>query len=201
MIKRIFSFLLILLVFLGIWKGWQTAQTVAHVRSYQPLVEEALRKENSTLDSDLVLAVIYTETKGQGQDVMQASESLTGQVDSLANPQESIEHGVKTLNSYYLHGQELGVDEWTSIQAYNFGKAYIDYVAENGQKTSLDLAQTYSRDVVAPSLGNTSGETYVYWTPISIFHGHELYRNGGNYFYANQVRLNLDLIRFFERFS
>ncbi|MBF0805290.1 MULTISPECIES: lysozyme family protein [unclassified Streptococcus] len=201
MIKRIFSLLLLSFLFLGIWKGWQTVQTVAKVSSYQPLVEEALKKEHSTLDSDLILAIIYTETKGQGQDIMQASESLTGEVDSLTNPQESIEHGVKTLNRYYLYSQSLGVDEWTFVQAYNFGQAYIDYVAENGQKTSLDLAQVYSRDIVAPSLGNHSGETYAYWTPISIFHGHELYRNGGNYFYANQVRLNLDLIRFFKRLT
>ncbi|NYS49392.1 lysozyme family protein [Streptococcus danieliae] len=201
MLKRCVSLLVVVLFVLGLWRAWQTAQTVARVRQFQPMVEAALNKENSSLDSDLVLAIIYTETKGQGQDIMQASESLTGQVDSLASPQESVAHGVKTLNNYYLHSQESGVDEWTAVQAYNFGGAYIDYVAENGQKTSLDLARAYSRDVVAPSLGNSKGETYSYWTPISIFHGAELYRDGGNYFYANQVRLNLDVIRFFERFS
>ena len=78
MLKRCVSLLVLVLLVLGLWRAWQTAQTVARVRQFQPMVEAALSKENSSLDPDLVLAIIYTETKGQGQDIMQASESFPG---------------------------------------------------------------------------------------------------------------------------
>ena len=55
------------------------------------------------------------------------------------------------------------VDPWTAVQAYNFGKAYIDYVADNGGVNTVELAKAYSKNVVAPSLGNTSGQTYTYY--------------------------------------
>ena len=55
------------------------------------------------------------------------------------------------------------VDPWTAVQAYNFGKAYIDYVADNGGVNTVELAKAYSKNVVAPSLGNTSGKTYTYY--------------------------------------
>ena len=65
------------------------------------------------------------------------------------------------------------------MQAYNFGPAYIDYIAQNGKENTLALAKQYSRDTVAPLLGNTTGKTYSYIHPISIFHGAELYVMGG----------------------
>ena len=46
------------------------------------------------------------------------------------------------------------------------------------------------RETVAPFLGNTTGKTYTYINPISIFHGAELYVNGGNYYYSRQVQVN-----------
>ena len=69
---------------------------------------------------------------------------------------------------------------WTAVQAYNFGPAYIDFIAQNGKENTLALAKQYSRDTVAPLLGNTTGKTYSYIHPISIFNGAELYVNGGN---------------------
>lgn len=65
------------------------------------------------------------------------------------------------------------VDPWTAVQAYNFGKTYIDYVADNGGVNTVELANAYSKDVVAPSLGNTSGKTYTYYQPVAMYYGGE----------------------------
>jgi len=99
-----------------------------------------------------------------------------------------------------LRMQEKGVDVWTAVQAYNFGPAYIDFIAQNGKENTLALAKQYSRETVAPILGNTTGKTYTYINPISIFHGAELYVNGGNYYYSRQVRFNLYIMKFFNFF-
>ena len=76
-----------------------------------------------------------------------------------------------------------------------------DVLAQNGKENTLALAKQYSRDTVAPLLGNTTGKTYSYIHPISIFHGAELYVNGGNYYYSRQVQLNLYIIKCFTLFS
>lgn len=92
------------------------------------------------------------------------------------------------------------VDPWTAVQAYNFGKAYIDYVADNGGVNTVELAKAYSKNVVAPSLGNISGETYTYYQPVAMYYGGgKLYTNGGNIYYAKEVQFNLFLMRMFSR--
>ena len=84
------------------------------------------------------------------------------------------------------------MDPWTAVQAYNFGKAYIDYVADNGGVNTVELAKAYSKNVVAPSLGNTSGQTYTYYQPVAMYYGGgKLYTNGGNIYYAKEVQFNL----------
>ena len=113
----------------------------------------------------------------------------------------SIRQGVQTLTDNLYLAQKKGVDVWTAVQAYNFGPAYIDFIAQNGKENTLALAKQYSRETVAPLLGNTTGKTYSYMHPISIFHGAELYVNGGNYYYSRQVQLNLYIIKGFTLFS
>ncbi len=77
------------------------------------------------------------------------------------------------------------------MQAYNFGLDYIDYVAENGKKHSLELAEQYSKDTLSPQLGNTSQTRYRYLSLHSVFYnGGYLYHNGGNFFYSELVKDN-----------
>ncbi len=66
--------------------------------------------------------------------------------------------------------EEKGVDIWTAVQAYNFGPAYIDFRPKWQKENTLALAKQYSRETVAPLLGNRTGKTYSYIHPISIFH-------------------------------
>ena len=144
--------------------------------------------------------MIYTETKGKSDDVMQSSESSTGVTNTITDRRESIRQGVSVLSENLEEAAEHKVDAWTAVQAYNFGKAYIAYVADNGGSNTVELAKTYSRQVVAPSLGNTTEQTYTYYQPVAMYYGGgKLYTNGGNIYYAKEVQFNLFLMRLFSR--
>ena len=197
MMKRIVKIFFCLLLVFFIYKGYQIHRDVKQVMTYRTLVREVLAEEDTGTNEDLILAMIYTETKGKEDDVMQASESATGQTNSITNNKESIRQGIQTLSENLRKAKEKGVDRWTAVQAYNFGQDYIEYVAKNGGKNSLELARKYSKEVVAPSLGNVTGKTYLYLHPISFLHGSELYVNGGNYYYSRLVEMNQFIMKFF----
>ena len=192
--------MLAVLLFVG-YKIYRIHQDVRQVMTYQTLVREILSEKDTPANEELVLAMIYTETKGKEGDVMQSSESASGSTNTINDNASSIRQGVQTLTDNLYLAQKKGVDVWTAVQAYNFGPAYIDFIAQNGKENTLALAKQYSRETVAPLLGNTTGKTYSYIHPISIFHGAELYVNGGNYYYSRQVQLNLYIIKCFTLFS
>ncbi|KHD46654.1 lysozyme family protein [Streptococcus hongkongensis] len=171
-----------------------TYKNVHNVLQYKDLVKKTLAENNTNANVNLVLAMIYTETKGGEADVMQASESSTGTTNSITDSQTSISHGVKLLSHNLDLAKKAQVDSWTAVQAYNFGTSYIDYVAQHGGENTISLAKGYSRTVVAPSLGNTSGETYFYYHPLALVSGGRLYKNGGNIYYSREVKFNLYLI-------
>ncbi len=185
---------LVVLVFLA-YQGYQMYKAVEQVMTYQPLVQEILAENDTTANEELVLAMIYTETKGESDDVMQSSESATGYANTITDSEESIRKGIEYLSQNLTLAAEAGVDDWTAVQAYNFGPSYITYVAENGGKNTIELAAQYSEEVVAPSLGNTTGETYIYYHPISLLNGGKLYVNGGNIYYSRQVYANLYVMK------
>ena len=189
-----------LVLFLGI-QAYRLHANIQHVLAYESMVKEVLAEDDvdNTTNVDLVLAMIYTETKGKTDDVMQSSESSSGVTNSIKNRKESIRQGVTVLSENLEEAAHHKVDPWTAVQAYNFGKAYIDYVADNGGVNTVELAKAYSKNVVAPSLGNTSGKTYTYYQPVAMYYGGKLYTNGGNIYYAKEVQFNLFLMRMFSR--
>ena len=201
MFKRIRRVLVLAVFLFAGYKAYRVQQDVKQVMTYQPMVREILSEKDTPANEELVLAMIYTETKGKEGDVMQSSESASGATNTINDNASSIRQGVQTLTDNLYLAQKKGVDVWTAVQAYNFGPAYIDFIAQNGKENTLALAKQYSRDTVAPLLGNTTGKTYSYMHPISIFHGAELYVNGGNYYYSRQVQLNLYIIKCFTLFS
>lgn len=198
--KKTIKVLCLILTLFLIYKVYETRQNVKQVMQYQPLVRQVLAESDTQANEELVLAMIYTETKGKSADLMQSSEVAYGQKDVILDNKESLRHGVQTLSDNLSLAKEKEVDVWTAVQAYNFGQAYIDYIAKNGGENSLELAKNYSKTVVAPSLGNVTGETYHYISPISILHGGKLYVNGGNFYYSRLVHFNLQLIKFFNSF-
>ena len=201
MFKRIRRVLVLAVFLFAVYKAYRVHQDVKQVMTYQPMVREILSEKDTPANEELVLAMIYTETKGKEGDVMQSSESASGSINTINDNASSIRQGIQTLTDNLYLAQKKGVDVWTAVQAYNFGPAYIDFIAQNGKENTLALAKQYSRETVAPLLGNTTGKTYSYVHPISIFHGAELYVNGGNYYYSRQVQLNLYIIKTFTLFS
>ncbi|HFI0480179.1 TPA: lysozyme family protein [Streptococcus suis] len=192
--KLIRAISLIALAFLLV-KTFQTYQDVKQVMTYQAMVQEILAENDTRANEELVLAMIYTETKGESADVMQSSESATGYTNTITDSKESIRQGVIYLTENLQLAEEKGVEVWTAVQAYNFGPAYIDYIAQNGGEHTLALAEEYSRTVVAPSLGNSTEETYTYFHPLALLNGGKLYVNGGNIYYAREVQLNMYFMR------
>lgn len=200
MFKKIRRIIYVLIALLAIYKGVTIYQSVKRVLAYRPLVEKVLAEDDNDTNEDLVLAVIYTETKGQDDDVMQSSESSTGTTKSIRDNKESIKQGTRVLAQNLEKAQAAKTDSWTAVQAYNFGTNYINYVSERGGKNTIQLAKAYSKDVVAPSLGNKTGETYYHINPVSILYGGgKLYVDGGNHYYAKQVQFSLFLIRLVDR--
>ena len=149
--------LLVLVLFTG-YKLFHMYRDVKQVMTYQSLVREVLSEQDTPANEELVLAMIYTETKGKESDVMQSSESASGTTNTISDNRSSIRQGIQTLTENLYLAQEKGVDVWTAVQAYNFGPAYLGFIAQNGKENTLALAKQYSRDTVAPILGNTTGK-------------------------------------------
>ncbi|MGT2797863.1 lysozyme family protein [Streptococcus intermedius] len=195
MFKILRKLIFLILLILVCYKFIQVHHDVKQVMNYRTLVREVLDEQDTVANEELVLAMIYTETKGKVSDVMQSSESMTGQKNSILNNKESIRQGVQTLSTNLNLAQKKKVDVWTAVQAYNFGRSYIDYIAKHGGENTIDLAKKYSKNIVAPSLGNVTGKTYSYYHPIALLHGSKLYINGGNFYYSRQVRMNMYIMK------
>lgn len=191
----VFAILAMILFLLG-----RTYQSIKRVENYQTEISTALKKYHMQEHENLVKAIILTESRGNGVDLMQSSESAYGQMGAITTQAGSIDQGVKYLSEMIAEAQASGCDLATAIQAYNFGKDYIAYVKERGGKNTVDLAEEYSRDVLSPLLGNNDKKTYRYWRIQSLLHnGGYLYHNGGNMFYADVVKMNQQLLEWYEK--
>lgn len=139
----------------------------------------------------LAYALIMVENPSTDgtDDIMQSSESAGYPGPGYLTGETSVKQGCKHLAEQIKNGQTQNVDIWGVMQGYNFGSAYIPWLANRGGKNTTDLAEEYSRDVVAPSLGNTTGATYPYVNAVSQADGRTyLYVNGGNFHYAAMIR-------------
>lgn len=158
------------------------------VERYRPLVEKYASQYEVTEYVPYIMAIMQVESGGNLPDVMQSSESAGLPVNTLDTPEKSIEQGVKFFAQNVKTGKELNVDMQTIVASYNFGTAFMSYISKNGGKYSIKLAEKYSREVVAPSLGNLSGVTYEYVNSTSQkYNKTYLYLNGGNFFYMEKV--------------
>ncbi len=139
----------------------------------------------------LAYALIMVENPGTDgtDDIMQSSESAGHPGPGYLTGEASVNQGCKHLAQQIKNGQDQKVDIWGVMQGYNFGSAYIPWLSTRGGVNTTDLAEVYSRTVVAPSLGNTTGATYPYVNAVSQADGRNyLYVNGGNFHYAAMIR-------------
>ena len=98
---------------------------------------------------------------------MQSSESQGWPMNTIKNPKDSIYYGVKHLKGAFDDAKKNGITDLSAIvQSYNFGRAYLRWLASNNKQHSLPVADLYSKTVVAPSLGNTTGAMVQYSTRL-----------------------------------
>ena len=106
------------------------------------MVREILSEKDTPANEELVLAMIYTETKGKEGDVMQSSESASGSTNTINDNASSIRQGVQTLTDNLYLAQKKGVDVWTAVQAYNFWTCLYRFYRPKWQGKYLGSSQT-----------------------------------------------------------
>lgn len=192
--------LLILLLVLGGTLFLATNEKVSRVDQLDGMIEKVLGDNQMDFYLPYVRGIIYTESKGLGVDVMQSSESKYGQINNMSSKEESIEAGVAYFKKALMLAKAEKCDVWTAVQAYNFGLNYIPYVAKRGGKNTLTLAEKYSKEVLASKDENGNSQKYRYWhVEAFMYNGGYLYRNGGNFFYAQKVKQNMEVIHWMNQ--
>lgn len=163
---------------LGSPDDWQNVSLSKDVLAHQPMVEKYANKYGISDYIPILLAIIAVESGGTAEDVMQASESL-GLPPNTLDTEASIEQGTKYLASLLQSADTKGVDDSTVLQSYNYGGAFIDYVAERGNSYTFNLAENFAKE-------RSGGNKVTYSNPIAIE------KNGGwRYCYGNMFYVDL----------
>lgn len=150
----------------------------ADVLKYQSMVEKYAKEYGVSDYVPTLLAIIEVESGGHLTDVMQSSESL-GLPPNTLGTEASIKQGTKYFADLVHSAEKSGVDGNTTIQAYNYGGGFIDYVAQKGKAYSFGLAQSFARE-------RSSGSKVTYSNPVAVK------KNGGwRYGYGNMFYVAL----------
>ncbi|PFS10911.1 lysozyme [Bacillus cereus] len=175
----------------------KTKNLPQQVLRWQSMVESECAAQGVSELVPYVLGIIMVESDGNSEttpDIMQSSESQGWPMNTIKNPKDSIYYGVKHLKGAFDDAKKNGITDLSAIvQSYNFGRAYLRWLASNNKQHSLPVADQYSKTVVAPSLGNTTGAMVKYNQPIAVaYNGGYRYKNGGNFFYSEIVKQYVD---------
>ncbi len=187
-IFSVLPFFLILLIIIACCSGDSDNSTEDYtfvnlpenVLAYKPTVEKYCREFGIEDYVSYILAIIMVESGGNGNDIMQCSESLGLPPNSINTPEHSIKQGCKVFSEHLAKINDLGCDIDTALQAYNYGGAFIDYVAERGKKYTFDLAESFAEKM-------SGGEKTSYINEISKVNGGWVYTYG-NMFYVPMVK-------------
>ncbi len=113
---------------------------------YEPSLKRELEKYNLGGKTAVLLGIMYQESRGEGNDPIQSSESLGLKPNEIQETSSSIKQGVKHFAQMYKYGMEKDVSMDTIIQSYNMGSGYIDFIASQEVKQHLeDLAKNFSK--------------------------------------------------------
>ncbi|MFG6150618.1 lysozyme family protein [Halobacillus sp. B23F22_1] len=119
-----------------------TAQVSEAVERYRPLFEKYAKKYGVEDYVELLMAKTMQESGGRLPDVMQSSESIGLPPNTIKDPERSIDVGTKYFAEVL---EESDYDVELTLQAYNFGGGFIDYVQDhNDGKYSRDVAIAFS---------------------------------------------------------
>ncbi|PFL55342.1 lysozyme family protein [Bacillus anthracis] len=113
---------------------------------YELTLKKELEKYNLGEKTAVLLGIMYQESRGEGNDPMQSSESLGLKPNEIQETSLSIKQGVKHFAQMYKYGTEKDVSMDTIIQSYNMGPRYIDFIASQEVKQhSEDSAKKFSK--------------------------------------------------------
>lgn len=160
-------------------------QLSEEVLSYKPMVEKYAKEYNISQYTDYLLAIMQVESSGREKDVMQSSESLDLKPNTL-NEDDSIRQGCKYFSELISLAKSKGCDIKAVIQSYNFGKGFLDYVAQKGKKYTFVLAKDFAEE-------NSNSEKVEYNNPIAIKENGGWRYKYGNMFYVYIVNQYIDL--------
>lgn len=150
------------------------------VLKHRSLVEKYAKESDISEYIPILLAIIQVESGGTAEDVMQSSESAGLPLNSLST-ETSIKQGCSYFATLIKRAKELGCNQDSIIQAYNYGGGYLDYVAKNGKKHNLSLAELFSKE-------KSGGQKVDYNNPIAIKENGGWRYNYGNMFYHLLVK-------------
>ncbi|MGE6964221.1 lysozyme family protein [Bacillus thuringiensis] len=164
------------------------------VERWRGLVEKEAAAQGMQDYVNLLLAIIQIESGGRGtSDIMQSSESAGyDRPNVFQTEEESVRQGVKHLKECLLALKAFNMGYENNVkalaQAYNYGNYFATWLGKRGGEYNLEVAEEYSRTIVAPSLGNTTGRTMSYVNETSLRLGKPYkYINGGNFFYGELI--------------
>ena len=150
------------------------------VIAYRDTVADYAAQNDISDYTDVLLAIMQVESGGELDDLMQSSGSLELPADSL-HQEASIRQGCSYFAHLLLRAESEGCDLDTTIQAYNYGSGFIDYVAEHGGKYSLELSEKFAEK-------QSGGNTIQYDNPMAVQENGGWRYAYGNMFYARLVK-------------
>ncbi|HDR8142009.1 TPA: lysozyme family protein [Bacillus cereus] len=154
---------------------------------YELTLKKELEKYNLGEKTAVLLGIMYQESRGEGNDPMQSSESLGLKPNEIQETSLSIEQGVKHFAQMYKYGTEKDVSMETIIQSYNMGPGYIDFIASQEVKQhSEDSAKNFSKMKVDqnPKMYTCGGNKKIFRYPYCY----------GDFTYATRVNEKAKLI-------
>lgn len=176
----------------------ETTQTTLlndQVQSYQQTMIDECNAQGLDLKYvPTLLALMMQESGGRGEDPMQASESINGQLGNIHDGATSIHYGVKTFKERLHMLNEAGFSDLRILfQSYNYGAGFISWMQKQGAtEWTVDLSERYSIEVLKPIMeqGGWSGvgEKSDYVNEVSVRHGKPYYYlSCGNFHYGDEV--------------
>ncbi len=119
-----------------------TANVSAEVLQHQPLVEKYASQYGISEYVGIMLALMQQESGGRGNDPMQSSESFCGSIGCISDIETSIDKGVLHFKSVL---EKANYDLNLTLQSYNFGGGFIDWINKRGGKYTKELAIEFSQ--------------------------------------------------------
>lgn len=164
----------------------RTPDPYSDVKKYSSQINNELAKFGLEEHTVTLVALMQQESRGQGGDPMQSSESAGLAPNTINEPSESIEQGVKHFKRMLEHGKKKDVDFPTILQSYNMGIGYINFIAKSGGTHTEALAKQFSKIQVEknPSLYNCGGNKDNFRYPYCY----------GDYTYSSKVASNMDAL-------